>query len=308
MLQFVNNVYYSICKHKLIKAEKKLLAAISGGQDSICLVIILYLLQTQIQYVFDCIWFNHFWQKSSFFTMLHVSKCSYSLSLRITLWLPLTDVFSEQSARDWRHSATQRICIFYQYDLYAQGHSKTDRTETVLFNLIRGTGMPGISALHRTNSQMCLSKNNCYPMHLQLVKQTHWITVSTTSFSDLQLVNQNFADIGFTTISPNRCRLLYYGDALHRISWVDSVTPTAQHPTFINEKDQEKTMFPRVYTPLPYLCVSSPEKVESSVSVHTTNSPEGRRANARRANAWRGNASFASLYGRLKRYAITQIS
>lgn len=190
MLQFANNVYHSMCKHNLIAAEKKLLVAFSGGQDSSCLLLILYLLQTQTQYVFDLIWFNHFWQRSSFFTMLHVSRCGYSFSAPLTLWLPLTDVFSEQSARDWRHNATQRVCVFYRYDLCAQGHSKSDRVETVLFNLIRGTGMSGVTSLRRTKKQTCSSTNRFYPMFSQLEKQTHWTTTCHPT-------NTNPVEMGF---------------------------------------------------------------------------------------------------------------
>ena len=303
MLQFVNNVYNSICKHQLIQTEKKLLTAFSGGQDSICLVIILYLLQTQIQYIFDLIWFNHFWQRSSFFTMLHVSRCSYSLSLRITLWLPLTDVFSEQSARDWRHSATQRVYVFYQYDLCVQGHSKSDRIETVFFNLIRGTGMPGISSLHRTNSQACLCNNNSYPMFFQLVKQTHWITVSTTFFSIYQLVNKSCADIGFAKISPNNYRLIYLAEALHGTSWVSFATSFFKKPK-LKGKGKKRIMLSHKLTPV-NACSAHANFRKRCKPGGVPTEPQTSHGGLRKGLRFRGNA-YGCLYHRLKHYTIAQ--
>lgn len=298
MLQLVNDVYHNLCKHKLIKTEKRLLAAISGGQDSICLVLILYLLQTQMQYVFDLIWFNHFWQKSSFFTMLHVSKCSYSLSLQITLGLPLTDVFSEQSARDWRHSATQRIYLFYRYDLCVQGHSKSDRTETVLFNLIRGTGMSGISALRRTSSQICSSKNSFYPMFLQFTKQTHWTTPSTTLFSIPQPVKNNSADTKFAKICSSRYRLVCLTSVRHNISRASSVASFPQNLMLKRGRGQEEIIFP--YKPIPHfndLCKNlnlDPFTADVSTPRVETSRRTRRHKNTRRgsvaAYAVRGNA------------------
>lgn len=174
MLNLANNVYKNICRHKLIRGEHSLLIAFSGGQDSACLLLILYLLQARLQLVFGYIWLNHFWQTSSFFTMLHVSRCSYSFCSKTVVYLPFALVVSEKTAREWRHSSIQRTRMFYRYELCVQGHNKSDRVETVLFNLIRGTGRFGVSALHWKLSSFAFCQNRLYPTLFQFSRQTHY--------------------------------------------------------------------------------------------------------------------------------------
>ena len=47
---------------------------------------------------------------------------------------------SETIARHWRHLTTERSCTFYTLDKAIYGHTLSDRVETIMFNLIRGTG------------------------------------------------------------------------------------------------------------------------------------------------------------------------
>lgn len=180
IIQFVNKIRQNLYKQKLIKCEKQLFIAISGGQDSICLLFGLYILQIQMNFHFDCISVNHFWQKSSFFTMLHVSKCSVCFCSAIKLFVPLKEItkhqrHSEEKARHLRHGATQRAAFFYDYAVCTQGHSKSDRVETILFNLMRGTGISGISALPWKKKQKTFSANKYYPTLLDFFEQTHGV-------------------------------------------------------------------------------------------------------------------------------------
>lgn len=82
-------------------------------------------------------------------------------------------MFSEQSARNWRHRVIQRAYIFYHYDLCAYGHTKSDRVETVLLNLARGAGIAGVSALPQKTRKTCFVHDNLYPTLCQLAQETH---------------------------------------------------------------------------------------------------------------------------------------
>lgn len=182
ILQFVNIIRQNISNKKLLKPKEHILVTISGGQDSICLWLILYLLQRQLNFKFDLIFCNHFWQTSSFFTMLHLTKCSYSLSSKILLVLPLKKVLSEQSARNWRSNKIERTFIFNKYSVCTQGHSKTDRIETILFNLFRGSGLAGISALRWKRIQSFSSSNKFYPGFSQFLQSTHTSFLNISEF------------------------------------------------------------------------------------------------------------------------------
>jgi tRNA(Ile)-lysidine synthase len=53
----------------------------------------------------------------------------------------------EAAARQWRYHALATIAQTYQYHSIATGHTASDRAETLLYNLIRGSGADGLQAL-----------------------------------------------------------------------------------------------------------------------------------------------------------------
>ena len=195
ILQSVNRIQETIVKKQLIKKNEHMVISISGGQDSIYLLLIVYLLQRQICFHFGLVWYNHLWQTSSFFTMLHIAKTSFSFCSPICFFIPLNEVLSELSSRNWRFDAAQRTCLFYHYRLYIQGHNKSDRTETVLFNLIRGSGMKGISALQWERKQSFSSLNKFYPYFSTFLQETHTISIPLSVLLQLPLPNINILEL-----------------------------------------------------------------------------------------------------------------
>jgi hypothetical protein len=109
------------------------------------------------------LWCNHFWQKESFHTMLHVAKINLCFSSTMFFFLPIEGVLSEQNAREWRHKSIQRTCAFYCYECCTQGHTKSDRVETILFNILRGTGIAGFQSLQWKKSFYSFSCQIFYP-------------------------------------------------------------------------------------------------------------------------------------------------
>ena len=112
---------------------------------------------------FGVLWCNHFWQRESFYTMLHVAKINLCLSSTMCFYLPIESVLSEQNAREWRHKSIQRTCAFYHYDCCTQGHTKSDRVETILFNILRGTGIAGLQSLQWKKNFYSFSCQRFYP-------------------------------------------------------------------------------------------------------------------------------------------------
>jgi tRNA(Ile)-lysidine synthase len=54
---------------------------------------------------------------------------------------------TEAGARQWRYQALTEIAIAHNYPYIVTGHTASDRAETLLYNLIRGSGADGLSAL-----------------------------------------------------------------------------------------------------------------------------------------------------------------
>ncbi len=112
---------------------------------------------------FGLLWCNHFWQKESFHTMLHVAKVNLCFSSTMCFYLPIESVLCEQNAREWRHKSIQRVCTFFNYECCTQGHTKSDRIETIFFNILRGTGIAGLQALQWKKSFYSFSCQRFYP-------------------------------------------------------------------------------------------------------------------------------------------------
>ena len=89
-----------------------------------------------------------------FFSYKTVSKAKGSKRFR--------EEKSETRARNWRHIAAERGCAFYSSKLCVYGHTASDRVETVLFNLIRGSKNKGIAILPWRRRQSDFSYNRFY--------------------------------------------------------------------------------------------------------------------------------------------------
>lgn len=167
----VAHLFKTIKGKQLIKHNDHILVALSGGQDSICLGFMLWVLRGQLRSQTGHICCHHLWQEGSFFTMLHLAQFNLFCSSRILFSLGTQPLLSEQGARDWRHAVIQRACSFYAYDLCTQGHTRSDRAETVLFNLVRGAGLAGISALQWDCQKDVLPSCMLYATLLDLHRQ-----------------------------------------------------------------------------------------------------------------------------------------
>ncbi|RDH51966.1 hypothetical protein CBF18_02165, partial [Mastigocladus laminosus WC112] len=49
----------------------------------------------------------------------------------------------EAAAREWRYQVLSAIAQEHNYKYVVTGHTASDRAETLLYNLIRGTGADG---------------------------------------------------------------------------------------------------------------------------------------------------------------------
>ena len=125
----------------------KILLCISGGQDSICLLVILNQLCAQMEFKLGLVWCHHLWQIDSFSLMRQITKISYLFQLNSCFAITPKSIPSELLARNWRHECSARICFFYNYYKMSLAHSASDKTETILLNFMRGTGVAGLSPL-----------------------------------------------------------------------------------------------------------------------------------------------------------------
>ncbi|MGC1395528.1 MAG: tRNA lysidine(34) synthetase TilS, partial [Coleofasciculaceae cyanobacterium] len=119
---------------------------VSGGQDSLCLAKLLADLQPKWGWNLAIAHCDHGWQLDAGLAA-HVAQFAQSLKLPFHLKNASDLPLSEAAAREWRYKALVEVAQAQGKANVVTGHTKSDRAETVLYNLIRGAGADGFAAL-----------------------------------------------------------------------------------------------------------------------------------------------------------------
>ena len=142
-------------KHHLLTKGQHLLVGVSGGPDSVCLVHVLVELREQLGVQLHVAHLNHGLRDGE-----SDADAEYVSQLAIGLGLPATvdkqDVVAyqsehhlslEEAARELRYQFFAEVARAVGTDHVAVGHTADDSVETILMNLIRGTGAQGLQGL-----------------------------------------------------------------------------------------------------------------------------------------------------------------
>ncbi|HLP91856.1 MAG TPA: tRNA lysidine(34) synthetase TilS [Nostocaceae cyanobacterium] len=139
--------------HRIIRARglftqhQRLLVAVSGGQDSLCLAKLLLDLQTKWGWGLAVAHCDHRWRVDSEANAEYVGRLAKDWGLPFYLEVANEVINSEEKARIWRYQALTKIAEVHGFSAVVTGHTASDRAETLLYNLIRGTGADGLQAL-----------------------------------------------------------------------------------------------------------------------------------------------------------------
>jgi tRNA(Ile)-lysidine synthase len=144
-----------IQQHHLVSGGEKLLVAVSGGPDSVCLLHILVKLQEELKAKLHLAHLNHQLRGAE-----SEADADYVSDLARQWGIPATieqrDVKGyqsqqrlslEEAAREVRYSFLTQVAKFIGADRVAVGHTRDDHIETILMHLIRGTGTRGLRGL-----------------------------------------------------------------------------------------------------------------------------------------------------------------
>ncbi|MEA5567154.1 tRNA lysidine(34) synthetase TilS [Anabaena sp. UHCC 0399] len=140
-------IHRTIRSRHLFDRQKSLLVAVSGGQDSLCLFKLLLELQPKWEWDLGIAHCDHRWREDSQANAQHVETLAKNWGVSFYLETAIKSVNSEAEARNWRYQALIAIAQANNYQYIVTGHTASDRAETLLYNLIRGTGADGLQAL-----------------------------------------------------------------------------------------------------------------------------------------------------------------
>ena len=131
----------------LLPQNQRLLIAVSGGQDSLCLIQLLLDLQPKWGWKLAIAHCNHRTRTDAEANALHVENLARAWSVPYYSATTNHSLPSEAAARKWRYEALSKIAQAHDYQYIVTGHTSSDRAETLLYNLIRGSGADGLQAL-----------------------------------------------------------------------------------------------------------------------------------------------------------------
>ena len=150
----LEEVLTTIKKYNLIEEGDKIVIGVSGGPDSICLLHILHALKTKLNFEIYVAHINHMIRDVADEETEYVK--SFCSNLGIECFVKKTDVVkiakeqgkgTEETGRNIRYDFFNEVLERVGGNKIATAHNKNDRVETVIFNILRGSGLSGLKGI-----------------------------------------------------------------------------------------------------------------------------------------------------------------
>jgi len=188
-MKFERTIERYIAQNHLLSAGERLLAGVSGGADSVCLLLLLCRLGYDVEAV-HCNF--HLRGEESQRDEDFVKSICKKLNVKLHLihfdtktYAELHKVGIEMAARQLRYQYFEQLRSDIGAGSICVAHHEDDQAETILMNLLRGSGLRGLSAMqprqgHVVRPLLCVSRSEI-EQWLQSQGQTY--VVDSTNLS-----------------------------------------------------------------------------------------------------------------------------
>jgi len=148
-------VYGYIKEKNLIRENDRILVAFSGGTDSLALLMVLHELKERLKIEIGACHMNHMLRgaeadEDENFTQEFCRKLDvpfYSMKADVMAYAIEKKLSLEAAGRALRYAFFKEIMVNLKYDRCATAHHLDDQVETVLMNLMRGSGLNGLTGM-----------------------------------------------------------------------------------------------------------------------------------------------------------------
>ncbi len=151
---FVRQTHRFIAQHKMIENGETVLVAVSGGADSLALLYGLHALRAQLNCELHVVHLNHCLRPEADADAKFVQQHAVHLGLPCTIrrvavprLVKQWKLSVEAGGRKARYQFYEDVCTEVSATKVALGHHQDDIAETVLMNLIRGSGASGLKGI-----------------------------------------------------------------------------------------------------------------------------------------------------------------
>ncbi|WP_035986382.1 tRNA lysidine(34) synthetase TilS [Leptolyngbya sp. KIOST-1] len=140
-------VHQQLKDRSLLPQGARVLAAVSGGQDSLCLLRLLVDLRPRWGWSLRVVHCDHQWRADSGANAQFVQELCQAWGIPCHRAIAELPCATEAAARQWRYRVFAEVATQAGCTHVATGHTASDRAETLLYNLLRGSGTDGLQAL-----------------------------------------------------------------------------------------------------------------------------------------------------------------
>lgn len=151
----INKVYNFVSQNKILEYGDSVILGVSGGADSICMLHVLHELKDRFGLSLKVVHVNHHIrgdeaQRDADYVKHECDKLGI-LFVQIDADVPLIakkeGLSEEEAGRNIRYKAFFKEASEFGANKIAVAHNLNDSSETVLFNLFRGTGIKGMAGI-----------------------------------------------------------------------------------------------------------------------------------------------------------------
>lgn len=135
--------------HTLWNTDSRILIAVSGGPDSVCLLDMLTFLSQKYPISLGIAHVNYQLRgedSAADEQFVRTLARRYQIPCFIKRY-PSSQPHDENTLRDFRYAFFEKLMGQHRFDRLALGHHRDDQAETLLMNLIRGTGPMGMAGM-----------------------------------------------------------------------------------------------------------------------------------------------------------------
>lgn len=154
-MPLLSQVKGTISKYSMLERGDKVVAAISGGPDSMALLHALVLLRDEYSFELHVAHLNHcFRGEEADADAAFVQSAARALGIPVSVqkfdvpaYAARMHVSGQEAARAARYEFLEGVASRIRADRVATGHTASDQAETVLINLLRGAGTLGLGGI-----------------------------------------------------------------------------------------------------------------------------------------------------------------
>lgn len=151
--EIVKKTKHTISEFQMIDPGDRVVVAVSGGPDSVCLLFLLHKIRSDLSIELITAHFNHGLRPlEDDLETEFVERFSGTLGIPFVTETASIDLNAEkgpleETARNARYAFLEKVRKDFLANKIAVGHTLDDQAETVLMRLLRGSGMAGLAGI-----------------------------------------------------------------------------------------------------------------------------------------------------------------